>query len=234
MNTDTSFPIYEPSSSDVNDRILLIDKPAGISSFDVIRRLRKSTGIRKIGHAGTLDPIATGLLICMTGRATKASRMIMDGSKVYTGVIKIGEETPSFDSETEVIAKRPTDQVTDEQIFDSARKLTGQQIQLTPNYAAVKIGGKPLYKYAREGKSVTRPPRIVDVAAFDILGREGDLISFSIACSTGTYIRTLAHDLGALLGVGAHLVVLRRTKIGEHSVEDAVSPDHFDSLEVDS
>lgn len=227
MDTRLAFPVYDPSDNEVNDRILLIDKPEGITSFDVIRRLRKSTGIRKIGHAGTLDPIATGLLVCMTGKATKASRFIMEGTKVYTGSCKLGEETPSYDTETEVIKSLPAEHITRQMASEAAAELTGQRVQMTPAYSAVKVDGKPLYKYAREGKSVERPPRVVDIHQFDITGLENMVADFHVVCSSGTYIRTLVHDLGQLLKTGAHMTALRRLAVGEFHVDHAVQIDHF-------
>lgn len=233
LSTDPAFSVYDGTESVVNDRILLIDKPAGITSFDVIRQLRRSTGIRKIGHAGTLDPIATGLLVCMTGKATKASRSIMAGTKVYTGACKLGEETPSYDTETEVTRSISADHITKDMLVEASQELVGQRVQLTPVYSAVKVDGKPLYKYAREGKSVTRPPRIVDVHSFDITGLEGTIAHFHISCSAGTYVRTLVHDLGQLLKVGAHMTALRRIEVGQYHIDDAQTLDHFKSTEGD-
>lgn len=223
-------PLFDLSQNSADNKVLLIDKPVGITSFDVIRELRRLTGIRKIGHAGTLDPIASGLLVCMTGTATKLSRYFMDLPKVYTGTLKLGEETPSYDSETDVIKSTSTTKVTDQEIADATRDLTGTIIQITPIYAAVKVGGKPLYSYARQGKDVSRPPRVVTVDEFWTGDRDGDLVPFRIVCSIGTYVRTLVHDLGQILGVGAHMVSLRRQSIGTYTVEQAISLDQIPSM----
>ncbi|NND72669.1 MAG: tRNA pseudouridine(55) synthase TruB [Rhodothermales bacterium] len=214
--------MFDLSQDNADNQVLLIDKPVGITSFDVIRSLRRYTGIRKFGHAGTLDPIASGLLICMSGSATKLSRHFMDMPKVYSGTLVLGAETPSFDTETEIIRSVSTDNILDDDVSAATKALTGTIIQVTPIYAAVKVGGKPLYSYARQGKDVSRPPRVVTVDEFNTGPREGDIVPFRIVCSTGTYVRTLVHDLGQSLGVGAHMASLRREAIGSYSVEDAI------------
>lgn len=201
--------------------ILLIDKPKGLTSFDVIRRLRRISPIRKIGHAGTLDPMATGMLICLSGKATRLMNHFMGQKKVYTGVIRLGQTTPSFDAETEVDNERDASHVTDVDIERALTQLTGEITQQTPVYSAVKVGGERLYKKARRGERVTLPFRHVSVEEFIITHRNGNDLTFQVTCSSGTYVRSLAHDLGQLLAVGGHLVALRRTQSGSFSVDDA-------------
>ena len=202
--------------------VLLVDKPGGLSSFDVIRRLRRIAPLRKIGHAGTLDPMATGLLICLAGRATKLMESFMGEDKVYTGTVRLGEVTPSYDADTEVVERTDASHVKIDDVRDAASKFMGEIVQQTPAYSAVKVGGERLYKKARRGEDVKRPPRIVSVERFDITEMDGADVRFEVACSKGTYIRALAHDIGQELGVGGHLVALRRTKSGPISVDDAV------------
>jgi len=207
--------------------VLPIDKPGGLSSFDVIRRLRRVAPIRKIGHAGTLDPMATGLLICLSGRATKLMELFMGEKKLYTGVIRLGQETPSYDAETDVSRERSVEHVTDEALVRAASGLTGEIVQITPAYSAVKVEGERLYKKARRGERPTRPPRHVSVHKFDVQRMDERDVRFEVECSSGTYIRSLAHDLGQTLDVGGHLVELRRERSGSLSVEDAWPLDRF-------
>lgn len=201
--------------------VLLIDKPKGWSSFDVIRKLRYLLPVRKIGHAGTLDPMATGLLICLVGRATKLMETFMGQPKVYTGTFRLGEVTPSYDAETEVTERKPWAHISDADLDRARQQFLGDIEQITPMYSAVKVQGERLYKKARRGEEVARPPRQVHIERFELTGREGADVSFEVACSKGTYIRSLAHEMGEALGVGAHLTVLRRTATGPHRVEDA-------------
>ena len=201
--------------------VLPIDKPGGITSFDVIRKLRRISPIRKIGHAGTLDPMATGLLICLSGKATKLMNHFMEQRKIYTGTIRLGESTPSYDAETEVDVKRDASLVKDSDIESLLPIFTGDITQTTPSYSAVKVEGERLYKKARRGERVTLPTRDVTVYGFEITDRDGSDISFEIECSKGTYIRSIAHEFGEELQVGGHLVELRRTRIGSVCVEDA-------------
>ena len=201
--------------------VLLIDKPKGMTSFDVIRRLRRISPIRKIGHAGTLDPMATGLLICLAGKATRLMNHFMGQTKVYTGVIRLGQTTPSFDAETEVDSETDASHVTREQIAAALTELTGEITQQTPVYSAVKVGGERLYKKARRGEKVVLPFRHVTIHQFEITERHGPDLQFRVSCSSGTYVRSLAHDLGQKLGVGGHLIELRRTQSGQLSVDEA-------------
>lgn len=200
---------------------MLIDKPKGWSSFDVIRKLRHLLLVRKIGHAGTLDPMATGLLICLVGRATKLMESFMGQPKVYTGTFRLGEVTPSYDAETDVTTRKAWDHISDADLDNARPQFLGNIEQITPMYSAVKVNGERLYKKARRGEEVARPPRQVHIERFELTKREGADVSFEVACSKGTYIRSLAHEMGQVLGVGAHLVALRRTAIGPHQVDEA-------------
>lgn len=201
--------------------VIPIDKPAGWSSFKVIRQLRRILGVRKIGHAGTLDPMATGLLICLVGRATKLMERFMGLPKEYEGVIRLGEVTPSYDAETEVAERNPIDHLTRDDLEAARIKFLGEVEQLPPMYSAVKVGGERLYKKARRGETIERRPRLVTIDRFHVGEMDGRDVSFQVNCSKGTYIRTLAHDFGGQLGAGGHLVALRRTAIGPFSVETA-------------
>lgn len=201
--------------------VLLMDKPQGWSSFDVIRRLRRLLSVRKMGHAGTLDPMATGLLILLVGRATKTMEHFMGLPKEYEGTLRLGAVTPSYDAETEVVERCAWEHLSADDLEAARHALTGEIEQVPPMYSAVKVGGERLYKKARRGEEVVRPPRRVRIDRFELLGQEGADVAFRVACSKGTYIRTLAHDFGQRLGVGAHLVALRRTAIGPYRVDRA-------------
>ncbi len=216
--------------------VLLVDKPSGWTSFDVIRKLRgllshaAGTSVRKIGHAGTLDPMATGLLICLIGRATKEMEAFMGLPKTYEGALRLGEVTPSYDAETDVGERRAWQHLTQADLEAARQVFLGSITQLPPMYSAVKVGGERLYKKARRGEQVERPPRQVRIDAFTLTGWEGPDVSFHVRCSKGTYIRSLAHDLGQRLGVGAHLVALRRTAIGPHQIAEAWTIDQLETV----
>lgn len=203
--------------------ILPVDKPQGWTSFDVIRTLRRILRIRKVGHAGTLDPMATGLLVCLVGRATRLMTHFMEQPKEYTGTLRLGQSTPSFDAETPVSGDRPWNHVAWDDLARVRDAFIGSIKQETPMYSAVKVGGERLYRKARRGESVTRPPRQVEVYAFELLDWRGPDVDFLLRCSRGTYVRSIADDFGAALGCGAHLVALRRTKIGDVDVARAWS-----------
>ncbi len=208
--------------ADRNGVVLPIDKPRGITSFGVVRVLRRLLQIKKVGHAGTLDPMATGLLLCAVGRkATRQIDTLVGADKHYTGTLRLGETTPSYDAETEVLERKPWEGVTDAALHEAVSQLTGSILQQPPMYSAVKVGGERLYKKARRGETIARKPRPVTVYAFTLTHRNGPDVDFAVHCSKGTYIRTLAHDLGQAVGTGAHLTVLRRTAIGPYAVEDA-------------
>lgn len=217
-------------------QLLLLNKPLGWTSFDVVNKLRYKLKIKKIGHAGTLDPLATGLLIICTSRMTKRIDEFMGLEKEYTGTFIIGQTTPSFDLETEVTEPVDISSVTKESILHAVKSLTGKINQLPPTHSAIKIGGKRAYKFARQGKEVELKPREVEVAEFEITSVALPMINFRIVCSKGTYIRSLARDLGESLGVGAYLSQLCRTRIGSFMLKDAVSvddvtPPHADLLQ---
>ena len=201
--------------------VLLVDKPVGITSFGVVKRIRHRVPVRKVGHAGTLDPMATGLLIILVGKATKAMERFMGQDKIYTGTIRLGETTASYDAESEVLARRPTDHLSDADVATATRSFIGTIGQHPPAFSAIKIGGERLYKKARRGEDIELPLRSVRVDSFDVSPMRGADVDFSVTCSKGTYIRSLANDLGAELGVGGHLVGLRRTGIGAFSVDQA-------------
>lgn len=198
-----------------------VDKPHGWTSFDVIRRLRPVLGVRKMGHAGTLDPMATGLLIVLVGRATKLQDRFLELEKEYEGVLRLGEITPSYDAETEVQERRDWSGISDEDLERTRRTFIGSIVQQSPAYSAVKVGGERLYKKARRGENVVPPKRVVSIEDFALTGRHGANVFFTVRCSKGTYVRSLVHEYGLDLGVGAHLLALRRTAIGSYHVRDA-------------
>ncbi len=206
---------------------ILIDKPFGWTSFHVVHKIRKAVRVKKVGHAGTLDPMATGLLIICTGKKTKEISKYQDLEKTYTGTITLGKSTPSMDLETEVIEEKSIIGITEENILIQIEKFIGEIFQIPPMYSAVKYKGKSLYKFAREGKTVEREPRKVIVTKFNINEIKLPDIFFEISCSKGTYIRAIANDLGKNLGCGAVLSSLRRTKIGDFNVEDAIQVEEF-------
>ena len=209
-------------------KVLLIDKPLNWTSFQVVNKIRwlikQQFGIKKIkvGHAGTLDPLATGLLILCTGKLTKKMETYQAQVKEYTGTITLGTTTPSYDLETEVDQTFDISGITEEDIQDNTKHFTGEIQQQPPIFSALKKDGKRLYEYAREGEKVEIPKRTITVSEFEITKIDVPNIEFRAVCSKGTYIRSLAHDFGKSLNNGAHLSALRRTKIGGFSVEDAV------------
>jgi tRNA pseudouridine55 synthase len=208
--------------------IILIDKPIGWTSFKVVHVIRKITGAKKVGHAGTLDPLATGLLILCTGKKTKEITNFQDGEKTYTGTITLGKKTPSMDLETDVIEEKPFEGIKKADIEEVRNSFLGEILQTPPMYSALKVGGKTLYNLARKGKTVKREPRKVNISKFLIKKIDLPDIHFEIRCSKGTYIRVIANDLGENLGTGGVLSSLRRTKIGEYEVNNALSVESFE------
>jgi tRNA pseudouridine55 synthase len=208
----------------VHDGFLLIDKPAGITSHDAVDRVRRALGTRKVGHSGTLDPSATGLLLMGVGRATRLLRFIGSLAKSYEGTGLLGVETTTLDAEGEVVRRSPVD-VTDERLQAGMETFLGDIEQAPPAYSAVKVGGRKLYEAARKGEPVEAAPRRIRVDEFDLLRRDGPQFLFRVRCSSGTYVRSLVADLGRELGCGAHLIALRRTAIGSYRIEDAAPPD---------
>lgn len=206
---------------------VLIDKPLHWTSFDIVRKLRGMLLIKKIGHAGTLDPLATGLLIVCTGKFTKKINEYMAAEKEYTGSITLGAVTPTYDLESEPEQQQDYSFVTPELVLATTQKFTGDIEQYPPIHSAIKKDGVALYELARKGVDVKPEPRKVTIHSFEITAVNLPVIEFKVKCSTGTYIRSLANDFGAALGCGGYLSSLRRTKIGAFNVEDAVSPEAF-------
>ena len=207
------------------DGAILIDKPAGPTSHDVVDAIRRKFGIKKVGHCGTLDPNATGLLIIVLGRGTKLSERLIGDDKVYEGAIKFGETTDSYDADGELTGSMPVPPMTQDQLNDEAATFVGDQMQTPPMVSAIKKGGVPLYKLARKGVEVEREPRLIHVYNFRFTNYEPPLGQFKIACTKGTYVRSIAHDLGQKLGCGAHLATLRRSASGKFDVADAAPLD---------
>ncbi|EOZ95582.1 tRNA pseudouridine synthase B [Indibacter alkaliphilus LW1] len=201
--------------------VFLINKPLEWTSFDVVKKVRNALRIKKVGHAGTLDPLATGLLIVCAGRKTKSIESYMGQEKEYTGVFVIGKTTESFDLEHPVIEVADASAITLDQVKAAAAELTGDILQIPPMHSAIKVDGKRVYEAARKGHEVKMDPRPVSVSTFEITKFENPEVHFRIICSKGTYIRSLARDLGDILGVGAYMSALCRTRIGEHSLEQA-------------
>jgi tRNA pseudouridine55 synthase len=203
-------------------RVLLINKPLDWTSFDVVNKLRYRLKIKKIGHAGTLDPLATGLLIICTGKMTKRIEEFMGLEKEYTGKFVIGRTTPSHDLETALTAPKDIAHITPLKLEEVVRTLTGEVSQLPPLHSAIRIGGKRAYEFARKGKAIELQPRKVEIKVFEITGVQFPEVSFRIVCSKGTYIRSIARDFGDALGVGAYLSHLCRTRIGSYRLENAI------------
>jgi len=210
--------------SDTPEGLLLVDKPAGVTSHDVVATVRRTLAIRKVGHAGTLDPMATGLLLVGAGRATRLLRFLGELPKTYTGTLRLGVETTTLDAEGDVTREAHVD-VTDADIAAAMSALVGVSMQRPPAFSAVKVGGRKLYEAARAGETVEAAPRPIRVDRFEMTGRAAHDVDFVAVVSGGTYVRVLAADVGAALGCGAHLAGLRRTEIGGFSVEDASAPD---------
>ncbi|MBL0069541.1 MAG: tRNA pseudouridine(55) synthase TruB [Chitinophagaceae bacterium] len=204
-------------------QVLLINKPLEWTSFDVVQKLRYIIRIKKIGHAGTLDPLATGLLIICTGKFTKRINEFMAQEKEYTGTFTLGATTPTYDLESEPVNLKPFEHIPPEEIKSAAKNFTGEILQVPPAHSAIKVGGKRVYELARQGKEVKLEPRKVTIKEFEIVKIELPLVHFRVVCTTGTYIRSLANDFGEVLGCGAYLSSLCRTRIGEFWVKDAQS-----------
>jgi len=208
-------------------QILLFDKATDWTSFDVVNKLRGSLKIKKVGHAGTLDPLATGLLIICTSRKTKEINNFIGLDKTYTGEITLGATTPSFDLETEINQTYPTDNLSEKEILQGAEAFVGWQNQIAPDYSAKKTKGKKFYEFARKGEKPPLRKKWVRIFDFSITSVNLPKFEFSIRCSSGTYIRTIAYDFGRFLNNGGYLSKLRRTKIGEYDVKDAYEINEF-------
>jgi tRNA pseudouridine55 synthase len=207
----------------VSDGILLIDKPAGITSHDAVDEVRRALRTRKVGHAGTLDPAATGLLVMGVGRATRLLRFLGELPKLYEGTAVLGVETTTLDATGDVVRERPV-AVSEDELRTAMEAFTGEIDQRPPAYSAVKVGGERLYAAARKGREVEAPSRRVTVYAFKVRGFDSPRFGFRARCSGGTYVRSLVADVGERLGCGAHLVTLRRTAIGAFRIEDGRPP----------
>lgn len=205
-------------------QVLLIDKPYDWTSFDVVRKLRRLVRTKKVGHAGTLDPLATGLLILCTGKFTKRINEYMAREKEYTGIVTLGAVTPTYDLESEPALVADCGGLTLERVEEViGSRFVGEIMQVPPIHSAIKVGGQRVYELARKGKEVKLEPRRVVITAFEITEFRLPEVSFRVVCSTGTYIRSLANDLGGALGCGGYLSALRRTRIGEFRVDDAMT-----------
>jgi tRNA pseudouridine55 synthase len=202
--------------------VLLVDKPTGMTSHDVVYRLRRKLAMQRIGHAGTLDPMATGVLVMLVGKATRISQYLISVDKVYEGEITLGVTTNSQDAEGEVMETRPVPDLTEAQVRETMAGFLGDQYQIPPMFSAVKIDGVALYKRARQGEEVEREPRFIRVSAFELKSFAAPKITFRLACTKGTYVRTIANDLGAKLGCGGHLSALRRTASGKFALEQCL------------
>jgi tRNA pseudouridine55 synthase len=214
----------------MHEGLLLVDKPSGPTSHDVINRLRHLTGMRRFGHAGTLDPLATGLLLVGAGRATRLLEYLIGQPKRYEAAVHLGQRTDTYDAQGRVIEEHPVSLTADE-IEEALAGFRGSIVQYAPAYSAVKREGQPLYKLARQGADVERPPRNVTIHRLDIRSWQPPLVELEVSCSSGTYIRALADDLGQTLGCGGHISALRRTAVGDFAVDQAVP---FDDLESEN
>jgi tRNA pseudouridine55 synthase len=221
-------PVHPSMERFLKGELVLIDKPIDWTSFDAVKKVRILTGVSKVGHAGTLDPLATGLLIICTGSFTKNIAGYMGMEKEYTGTITIGATTPTYDLESGPEQFKDISNITAEDIYNTAKRFTGDILQTPPLHSAIKKNGKPVYLLARKGKTIELEPRKIMISLFEITDILLPIIHFRVQCSTGTYIRSLANDFGVALRTGAHLSSLRRTRIGDFRVDDALSPQQFE------
>lgn len=212
--------------------VLLVDKPTDHTSHDVVARLRRKLNMKRIGHAGTLDPMATGLLIMLIGKATRISQYLISLDKEYEGTITLGATTDSQDADGEVMETRPVPPLTEAEVRTAMNAFLGDQYQMPPMFSAIKIGGVPLYKSARKGEEVAREPRFIRVMNFDLTRFALPQLDFRLKSSKGTYVRTIAHDLGQKLGCGAHLSALRRTATDRFNISQALTLDAIEALPI--
>jgi len=206
---------------------LVIDKPRGVTSFDVVRTVRRALKVRRVGHCGTLDPMATGVLPVAIGEATRLVEFVMDGAKIYRGTLKLGETTDTQDAEGTILSRGAIDGIDRAQIEGVIATLLGPIQQLPPMYSALKRDGVPLYELARKGVEVERALRLIEIYRFELCSVDLPFVTFEVCCSKGTYVRTLAHDLGARLGCGAHLTALRRLQSGAFTEAEAIPLDRL-------
>ncbi len=220
--------MHSPSQQQFEEgKVLLINKPLRWTSFDAVRKIRNAIRIKKVGHAGTLDPLATGLLIICTGRFTKKINEYMAREKEYTGSFTLGGTTPTYDLESEPGDFKSTEGISEEKIRQATSHFKGEIMQVPPAHSAIKVEGKRVYELARMGKEVKLEPRKVTISEFEITSIEMPVVHFRVVCSTGTYIRSLANDFGKQLGCGAYLSSLCRTRIGEFKLKDALTIEEF-------
>jgi tRNA pseudouridine55 synthase len=217
-----------------NGALLLVDKPEGITSHDAVERARRTTGEKKIGHTGTLDPMATGLLVLCCGRAARLQGFFTGLPKSYEGTIALGRSTTTFDREGETVADAPVGDLSPQRIEEAAAAFRGEFEQSPPPYSAKKVGGRKFYEMARKGEAVPSAPKKVVVTSFELEPASGVELAFELSCSSGTYVRSIAHELGARLGCGGHLSALRRTRVGDFSVAGAVRLDAFEAMDEDA
>jgi tRNA pseudouridine55 synthase len=210
--------------------VLLVDKPRDHTSHDVIARLRGKLNMKRVGHAGTLDPMATGLLVVLVGKATAFSQYLISLDKEYTATMKLGVVTNSQDADGEMLETKPVPPLTTEQVKAAMNTFLGDQYQTPPMFSAIKVNGVPLYKLARKGEEIEREQRFIRVMSWDLLRFESPEIDFRLRCTKGTYVRTLAHDLGQKLGCGAHLTALRRTATDRLNVAQALTMEQIEAL----
>jgi tRNA pseudouridine55 synthase len=202
--------------------VLVVDKPIGLTSHDVVQIIRRGTGIRRAGHTGTLDPRASGVLVILVGPAVRLSEYVSASDKRYQATIRLGSSTDTYDAEGTVIATRPVEDIDEDKFYDILQTFVGEIEQVPPPYSAVKVKGRKAYEMARQGEEVDLEPRIIQVYSLDILEWAPPEVVIDVYCSSGTYVRSLANDLGKALGTGAHLIGLRRTKSGRFTLRDAV------------
>jgi tRNA pseudouridine55 synthase len=229
-----SKPLAPPQSITRADGILLVDKERGPTSHDMVDRIRKRFGFRKVGHGGTLDPQATGLLVILVGRGTKYSSRFVASDKTYEGTLRLGVSTDTQDSEGKVVAEAGCSGVTRAQLEEAMATFRGDLFQVPPMASAVKVDGVPLYKRARRGETVEREPKLIHVYEFRLVDVDLPRATFFLACTKGTYVRTLCSDVGDALGCGAYLEALRRTRCGDLDVEDAVPSADLDTMTLDA
>lgn len=215
----------------VLEGVLVVDKPGGMTSHDVVNRVRRVAGTRRVGHAGTLDPLATGVLLVCVGRATRLVEYLVGQPKTYVTTVRLGQATNTYDGDGEVVVERPFTHITPSLITQSLDSFRGTIQQKPPMYSAIKKDGQPLYKLARQGKEVDVPAREVTIDDLRLLAVNLPEVELTMTCSSGTYVRSLAHDLGEVLGCGGHVVRLRRTAVGDFTVAQAVE---LDSLTRDN
>jgi tRNA pseudouridine55 synthase len=212
--------------------VLLVDKPSDHTSHDVVARLRRKLNMKRIGHAGTLDPMATGLMILLIGKATKISQYLVSLDKEYDGTVELGKVTDSQDAQGEVLETRPVPPITEAALRTAMATFLGDQYQMPPMFSAIKIDGVPLYKNARKGVEIEREPRFIRVMSFELKRFELPYFDFKLRCTKGTYVRTIAHDLGQKLGCGGHLSALRRITTDKFNLADALTLDQIEALSL--